>query len=379
MKIALIRSASVYMNFGSYNVQEIGLAKSLEKIGYQVDFYTREKVKKDKVINISDNIRVYAMNCISLPGRNGYYPQIYKYLDENHYDLIQVLEDSQIMTVLLSIYAKRKNIPFVLWQGMYENYHSFIKKSFQFVFDLFFLPILRKNTDATIGKTTFAISYIKSKGFTNNYIGGVGLDIDIFKKPSTNIKLSDVINVLQSKKILLYIGAIEARRNPRFLIDVVEKLHDEDVILVFAGDGPELPEITHLIKERKLEKSVKILGRVSQENLIPLYQNATMFLLPTDYEIYGMVILECMYYGLPVLATPCAGSDYLIDDNVDGFICEKEEDLWVKIIRLMLRNNTLREKLANKFKDKFEKYTWDSLVCNYIKVYETIKKNKNNV
>ncbi|MDC7226541.1 MAG: glycosyltransferase family 4 protein [Spirochaetales bacterium] len=370
MKIALIRSASIYMNFGSYNVQEIGLAKSLEKNGHQVDFYTREKVDEDKIIRITDSIRVYAMTCISLPGRNGYYPQMFKYLNDNQYDLIQVLEDSQIMTVLLSVYAKRKNIPFILWQGMYENYQSFVKKSFQFIFDLLLLPILRRNTGAVIGKTPKAIQYIESKGFRKTFIGGVGLDVDSFNHRTLESDILDRMNIPKTKKILLYIGVLEQRRNPKFLLEIIEKL-DDKFVLVIAGDGPDFLELNNIVADRGLNDSVKLLGRVSQEDLIPLYKNSMLFLLPTDYEIYGMVILECMYYGLPVISTPCAGAEYLIDTGEDGFVLEKNDKMWVDVINNISNDSDSQKKISHNFKNKFDKFTWDSLVNNYLNVYES--------
>ena len=114
--IALIRSASSAVSKSGYNIQEIGMAKELAKLGMQVDVFLisdRNETYSEKT-GVEDRVTVYWLKGIKIPGQQGYYRDLNKILDNNHYDLIQALDDSQITTVLTSLYCKKKGIKFVL-------------------------------------------------------------------------------------------------------------------------------------------------------------------------------------------------------------------------------------------------------------------------
>ncbi len=374
MHIAIIRNSSNYLNPYLYNCQEIGLAKALEDKGHFVDIYMKGNQTKDYVEVLTPKVRIFFLKGTSLPGQNSFYPQIFNYFRQNKYDIIQVSEDSQIMSVFISSYARRNNIPVILWQGMYENYRNPIKRVIQYFFDVIFLPILRKNVSLVICKTSAAEGYMKRKKFYNTKVLGVGLNITSFKEE--DIDWYKRLNIANDKKILLYVGKIEQRRNPFFLMDVIETLSREDFVLVIVGDGPLRNSVSSRIYEKSLFHKIKLVENIPQEMIGSLYKQAYIFLLPSFYEIYGMVVLECMFFGLPIIASVTAGTADLIDNNKDGFLIEEfDKNKWSKLIDRCLSDHEMvkmfKERLMKKFR---EGYSWERIGEKYEEVYKSILK-----
>ena len=201
-KIALIRSASSAVSKSQYNIQEIGLAKRLSEYGAEVGVFliSDTGATYQEIVQDSPRVVVFWLAGKKIPGQQGYYRDLKGILDAECYDLIQALDDSQITTVLVSRYCKKRQIKFILWQGMYENYKEAYKKIIQCVFDRTFLRELRNNTKYCLAKTTSARDYLVSKGFPWAKIIPVGLELSNFQNPINR----DYRNELRQKNITLY-------------------------------------------------------------------------------------------------------------------------------------------------------------------------------
>ena len=90
----------------------------------------------------------------------------------------------------------------------------------------------------------------------------------------------------------------------------------ETVRLIIIGDGPERPRIEQLIKENQLAGRVKMKGLLSREETAKIYAESDCFVLPSALETFGVVYVEAMAAGLPVIATRCGGpEDFVTEDN----------------------------------------------------------------
>lgn len=383
MKIALIRPASSQVPGNSYNIQEIGLAKALTYYKIQSDIYLISDKKQEYSYEIIVNgiiVKIHRLTGIRIPGQQTIFYSLFEKLRKEKYDLIQVLEDSQITSVLVSIYCKRNNIPVVLWQGMYEDYKQIYKKFIQKVFDRMFLPILKRNVVCTICKTNHAKKYLESKGFENNFIASIGLDDSNFKKENVcDYDWYKHFNVPYTAKILLYVGRIEKRRNPEILLQLLNKLneHHNDIYLIIVGKGPLLHKFMTVVNKLNLGEKVRHLMSIPQESLKGLYKIATCYLLPSKYEIFGMTVLESMYCGVPVISSNVAGPAHVIDNRVDGYLIDGFEiDKWCSTIEEIILDKKKRDFISKNATHKIrEKYLWSQTVINYINIYKNIIQN----
>ena len=134
-------------------------------------------------------------------------------------------------------------------------------------------------------------------------------------------------------------------------------------------------KLKNLIKELKLEKRVRILGRISEEKLVKLYNEAKVFVLTAPHEDFGIVPIESMSCGTPVIAwNDGAGPTETLIDNINGFLAKPYDikDLTDKIKKALNKkwNKNRIRKTTEKFSNKIQSKT-------FLKEIEKIIKNHN--
>ena len=180
------------------------------------------------------------------------------------------------------------------------------------------------------------------------------VDTEFFKPPK--------IAKCTEKFTFLNVAHLDKKKNQAGLIkSFAEKFTGNTKYqLVIAGDGPEKENLHTQIDKLKVSDQVILFGRASRKDVLSLMQKANCFVLPSHYETFGVVLIEAMSCGLPVLSTKSGGPESIITSNDYGFLCDENElaDMLEKIavkefdsveIRNYVKNsfseNTVREKL----------------------------------
>ena len=123
--------------------------------------------------------------------------------------------------------------------------------------------------------------------------------------------------------------------------------------------------------DKELKRGIVDKNKMNQTQIGTLYLISDLFILPTKYEIFGMVMLEAMYYGVPVVTTYNGGSSVLIEDDNGMVIESPDAKEWAEKIVGLLKNRTRVELMGdNARKTICEKYTWDNLAEEYLKIYK---------
>tara|TARA_R110002072_G_scaffold218265_1_gene375973 strand:+ start:342 stop:1499 length:1158 start_codon:yes stop_codon:yes gene_type:complete len=370
-KIAIVRPDGTPVDLKFYNSQEVGLAKGLMKLGVSVDVYVagaEECVEESEISFLNGvTVRLFRVPFFKVPEiDHAIYPKLFKLLKNNQYDLIQVNEESEINNYLVSRMAKKINVPVIIYQGMYKQIDGRIRAFFQYFFDKLILPSFKKNVVLAACKTTRAEKHLQAKGFKNTTVIPVGLDEGPFlENESLERNWKNECGIPDGKHILLYVGILENRRNIHFLLDLVKELGSDKYHLLIAGKGPIQESIENRIKAENLQ-NVSMLGRIEQKYLPSLYGISDLFMLASNYEIYGMVVLEAMFHGVPLCSTRTAGPEDLIINNEDGLLFD---DLsiksWVTSIKDVIDNGKLLE-MSKRSKEKVKNsLTWDGVAKKY--------------
>lgn len=365
----------------SYNIQEIGLARAFVKKGHQCDivFWTDKEEKEVQVdVDGKNSITVfYRQSKVFL--KNAFFD-----IDDliKKYDIIEPSEYNQLAAWKLSKKYPDKTI---IYHGPYycefnKRYNAMCK-----VFDKIVLPAYKKNGTTFLVKSNLANDFLTSKGIKSENVTtvGVGIDLDAFKQNDIN-EIPDEIKEIQNIKAdikLLYIGRIEERRNIPFLFDILNELKNRNVNakLVMIGNGDEeyCKNCFDYAKKCGVFDSIYHIKKAEQKYLQYAYKNADIFLLPTRYEIFGMVLLEAMYFGTPTITTKNGGSQMLIENGIDGYIIDVfNKSLWCdKIIEVSQNSAKISQ---NAHKKITEKFTWDVLSDKFISTYEKKINNENS-
>ena len=140
-----------------------------------------------------------------------------------------------------------------------------------------------------------------------------------FFKPSKEIKNDE-------KFIFLNVAHLDSNKNHKGLINAFhEKFYGKKHQLIIAGDGDEMPSLRRQINSLKITNQVKLLGRVDRKQIHSLMLKADCFVLSSFYETFGVVLIEAMSCGIPVLSTRSGGPETIIKSNDYGYLCELNE------------------------------------------------------
>jgi D-inositol-3-phosphate glycosyltransferase len=131
------------------------------------------------------------------------------------------------------------------------------------------------------------------------------------------------LGISQRDRVLLFVGRFAPIKGVDRLISAMASLkHREDIRLILVGgDGPRAPETLHfksLLRESGVDGAVEFAGRVPQERLPQYYAAADALVIPSYYESFGLVALEALACGTPVLAAPVGVMEEILGDTVLG-------------------------------------------------------------
>jgi D-inositol-3-phosphate glycosyltransferase len=216
-----------------------------------------------------------------------------------------------------------------------------------------------------------------------------GVDITRFY-PIPSDEAKEFIGIPKDERMLLFVGRIEPLKGIDILIRAIAQLRHADVLsecphyLYIIGGEPE-PGIKDMNKEmRRLQNLcqelgvgdlVLFLGKRDQDTLQYYYSAAEIVVMPSHYESFGMVALEAMACGTPVIATQVGGLQHLVQNEKTGFTIPNDnvEILEERLTQLICKKE-LREEMSRNSISYARSYAWDVITPRIIELYrETIQ------
>lgn len=373
MRVLIVRGFPDQLNIDSYNVQEIGLAAALRRRGVETDIVMFGG-RKERQRTLEDGTTIYWMQGSNVV-KNGIFPGL-KSLAEN-YDVLQVHEYDQLQSWLVYSFW---NKPCVVYHGLYASTWTKGYNTKCAVFDHLFLPFSGKGKRSVpcLTKSPLAADFLRDKGFQIVESVGVGLNPAPFLSDE-EIRARREQHRSEGRLELVYIGKLEPRRSTDLLLRLMASLADDPDVkdrmhctIIGKGEGsyvdPLRPEMDRLSAAGMLTYR----ERATQEELAQLYPQMDVLLFPSQYEIYGMVLLEAMYHGLVCVSSYNGGSATMIADGVDGRVLASfDEQEWLQTIKDVILQNDRREQMSARAMEKIrEHYLWDALAESFIRTYQ---------
>jgi L-malate glycosyltransferase len=177
----------------------------------------------------------------------------------------------------------------------------------------------------------------------------------------------------EDAKILLHISNFRAVKRVIDVIEIFDRVQKEvPSVLLLVGEGPELSRVRQLVREKHLEHSVKFLGK--QDEVAKLYSLADLFLLPSEKESFGLVALEAMACGVPVIGSTAGGIPEVVEHGSCGFLYPvgEVEKMAASAIRL-LQDRALHAQFAEHGRKRVLKhFTLEERVNEYERLYEQV-------
>ena len=196
--------------------------------------------------------------------------------------------------------------------------------------------------------------------------------------PQSIISKNYVSNFQKNNFYCLVIGAIEPRKGHNFLLDaftyVVKANPDVSLLIVGKGSTQNEKNISTRIRQLGLEKNVELCGYV--EDVRGLIMSSSLLLVPSQsYESFGITIIEAMALKVPVVATDVGGIPEVLDSNIGGIICPRDDPkIFGLTILQFLENREFADNVAREGRLRFEeKFTSKEMATQY---RDTLKLDK---
>ncbi len=203
-----------------------------------------------------------------------------------------------------------------------------------------------------------------------------GFDADLFQKEISRDKTDNILSKFKIlnfppgrdsakavTKFILYVGAIQPRKNLRILIEAFNLYkkggYEKDLKLVLAGGKAWMwEEIFKSIKKSPHREDIVVTGTIPFEEIAVLYKNARLFVFPSLYEGFGIPLLEAFAAGIPVVSSKNSSLWEVGGEAARYFDSSSSFDLCRKM-REVSEDDELRKKLIKKGREQIKKFSWD--------------------
>lgn len=183
------------------------------------------------------------------------------------------------------------------------------------------------------------------------YINPYGIDLE-------NFRAKEQYNLTKKIKFI-FIGLVDVRKGIPFLLSVLTQI--DPTLIQLSLVGPISAPIKSIIETNYSSLPIKIFGKVPHAEMSDLVKLNDVFVFPTYFEGFGLVILEAMASGLPVITTTASAGPDLIENGIEGFIIEPGDEIELKrVMNYFIDNPEQIEIMGKAARKKAEKYTWDS-------------------
>ncbi len=284
----------------------------------------------------------------------------------------------------LPIYLRKNNSPLLLnlcstapifYKNKIVTHHDItyirhpesFSKSFVFFYRLL-MPLILKSSRKIVTVSNFSkneISTFYKISASKFVVIYNAADKDKFRKISRD-------NLNHRRKYLLAVSSINKHKNFELLINTFLSFNREykDMDLLIVGDN-NVNSFKKLNSDKKKIKNIYFLGRVDDEKLVGLYQNAFAFVFPSLYEGFGIPPIEAQSCGCPVISSNAACLPEVLGNSVCYFDPNSDSDL-LRAMKLVANDGNLRNKFINLGAENVERFTWNKssdLLIKYLKEY----------
>jgi len=363
---------------GGMNVYVRQLAAALSEMGMKIDIFTREHLDVvNRVETIGPNVRVIHLKAGEPDAHLGdlyaFLPDFLERLNDfreeegleydvvhSHYwlsawvgrELSQVINVPHVVTFhtlsLIKMQSRAGEIE--------QTERPFVEAEVMATADriIAFSPHERDSMARLYGADACKVSLVPC-----------GVDLDVFRpldQKSVRSRLG-----LNGEKILLYVGRVEPIKGLDLLVETAAQMDStEGVRMVVVGadvnGDREMHRVRQLAKERDLEDKIDFVGQVDHDDL-PLYYNAAdVCVVPSYYESFGLVALESMACGTPVVATRVGGLSTIIHHGRTGYLKSwRCPEAFANSVEMIISSDGLQQSMGEAARKRAESMGWDNV------------------
>ena len=376
---------------GGMNLYILTLSHEMNKLGVEVDIFARwHDPYEPEIIKINERTRLIHIHAGE--PRDTSKMNIYNYLPEFQANLLAFMQkDGAKYDILRSHYwisalvtekiKKQLGIPNVVTfhtLGEVKNRALGAEEE----------PELRIRSEKEIIKTADCIVTSTQEGKSNliNLYGcspekikviPPGVDLDVFH-PFDREKARRELALNDFRRVLLFAGRLQPFKGLDLLLHAMTYLpnHGMTQLLVVGGNAgktDEFAKLNSLVNELGISNTVAFVGAVEHEKMPTFYNAADICVIPSYHESFGMVAVEALASGTPVIASRVGGLATIVKDGETGYLFEERSpEILATYLCLLMSENEIRNSMADAARPSVMKYSWSSTARRLFKVYQEL-------
>lgn len=306
-------------------------------------------------------------------------------LKAENYDLVHIHTPFVAHYAGLKI-AKALNVPCVeTYHTFFEDYlHHYLPWIPQGIARNLARLISKKQcnaVDAILAPSQPMLDVLRSYGVASEAeVIPTGLQAASFNQEG-QVNFREKYHIPADRPMLLYVGRVAFEKNIDFLLSVVHLVKEEipDILLVITGEGPAEASLHKQVKNLSLEKNVKFIGYLDRETeLNACYRAADIFVFASTSETQGLVLLEAMAQGTPVVAIAKLGTASILVEGRGAMIANEDTLDFAQKVQALLEDPTYRKTLGlQALQYVLEKWTAQTQAERMVNFYaKTIQKHQ---
>lgn len=372
-----------YYAHGGTEIAAYNLAVNMADRGNQVEVFTTSIDSRDS-LELYPNLRVHRnATSFKIASSNPSIKLMYKPLNYD-VDIVHAHSPIPYSDLPALLYAKRKKVPFLLtyqFDGQ-ETGGSFARNSGVIIYNKLFINRVLSSAQVIIATTR---SYANESPFLRRFSDKIvvipnGVNLEEVTTKHTKEESRKILNLPEDNPIILFFGSLVPYKGPDILLEAfnIVKNTFDDVKLIYAGRGQLKKQLEIRASDLGLESDVTFAGFVPDE-LKPLYfKSADIFSLPSTSlaESFGIVNLEAMAAGIPIVASNLGGIPDIVKQNENGLLAEPcNVQSLADELSTLLEDGKLRKKMGLDGYSKVQDYSWDRIAKRTEDLYRELLEN----
>jgi D-inositol-3-phosphate glycosyltransferase len=207
-----------------------------------------------------------------------------------------------------------------------------------------------------------------------------GVDLDRFS-PLARAQARATLGMKPNQNVVLFVGRIQRLKGLEVLVRAFARLADLDARLLVVGGQPgtspesrEISRLQHLVTRLGIADRTDFVGAVAHEQLPLYYSAADVTVMPSSYESFGLVAVESLACGTPVVATRVGGLTSIVHDGETGLLVPwRDAEMFAESLRRVLEDTALRQRLARNARASVLGYGWDRIADEHLTLYEDVR------
>ena len=308
---------------------------------------------------------------------------VFKQVEQFKPDLIHI-NTEMVIAEFGFLYARAHNLPAIytfhtMWEEYAPNYfHMFPAFLVKFVIRSAFKNLLRRPYRVIVPTRQIDEVVHKYKPKTETFLLPTGIEHELFEhnEAESSIfrkKMEEFFPQLKEKRILLFAGRVAKEKNIGFLIEMLPEIlaKHPDVILLIAGNGPDLESFQEEAQKVGVGEACVFTGYLERRDLALIYTISEIFVFPSLTDTQGLVTLEAMISGTPVVAIGALGTIMVMGGDNGGFMVNNNKSEFTDRVLELLENPELRREKSMEARQHARSWSIEELTKKLIAIYET--------